>query len=524
MGAFHSRRKWRQSRRRRRVNLFPFLIFLGIIALFIWAVYHFFAVLFSHTRAEALSAEIKILKGRAEFSLAESSEWTPAYSEQRFFTGDSLRTKANSKIVVEITGGNTLFLGENAELNFEQLEQSSPEEKEIAIKLLQGDLWSRVPDDQLAHEEKTNFEVFTDRIILKIKGTIFALSAGAEEDIVRLIRGSIDAQVPGEEKDRPTISIGVGQKLVVNSPNLQKIKNGMEVLEILDSDFIESEWHIKNLEQFYPQEAAQIRRRIELSAASNVPKTTEENTESQEAPPTPAGAGILEAPQILSPQNGATISKDEEIVKIEGTAPSDATQIVVNGFTLTKYQPGDRKWSYFAAKKFGTLVPGENTFSAHAVARDGRASAKARLTIIYEGSGMTPSKKSTTPPPPTSTAVKTKSDKTSTGAKTAREFSAPRITKPAVLSKGGVYETSADVVTMMGEVDPTTNMIKVNGYKLKKYRAGDTEFAYIASSRYGKRSNLKEGENNYEIIAYGPYGKQASTKVKVFYTPVKVSQ
>ncbi len=511
---FRFLRRRRRSRygRKPQKRFLPLVIGVGIIFFILWGGGKLISGLFSDGRSESIVAEVEILDGKAEFSLAENENWTAAYSGQKFFTEDSIRTGSKSQAVLEITGGNTIFLDENSEVEFVELEQKSANKKNILLKLNKGKLWAKVSDDDFNNDSKSRFEIETPRFVLHVRGTVFAVSSGSSQDTVRLVRGNVDVDVKENDNIVKNLKVGVGQKLIVSNETLKKIKSSMDVLEIIDSEFIESEWHIQNLAKFYPQEAAQIRRRIELSAAGEEKK--KEETEKKE--------GEIDAPEILEPADAARISGNVDTVKIEGTAPPEAAQIVVNGFTLTKFQPGDRKWTYFAAKKFGTLLPGENTFSVYAVSRDGKKSNETKVVIFYEGADAAAPTESTpapiTPPAPTPTAPPATPQPTSSP-----DFKAPAVTKPAILGSGEIYETSADVVTISGTVDPKTNMVKVNGYQLKKFKAGDTEFTYIASARYGVRSNLKEGENNYEIMAFGPDGKISSTVVKVIYTPVKIN-
>jgi len=493
------RRKYRSAGRRK--NWLPLLVFCAIIGLFLWAIVHFISILLVSHQSNSLSAEIQILKGNAEFTLEENQNWTPAYSEQKFFAGDSVRTKTNTRISLKITGGDIIFLDQNTELKFSQLEQKASNRKNIVLKLKQGQLWAKISDDNLIKESKSSFEIQTNRLNLHIRGTIFALSTEPKEDTIRLIRGNVDVDVL-DNKEVENVKVGVGQKLTISKDTFNKLKKGEEVLKIIDSDFIESEWHIQNLGKFYPQEAAQIRRKIEISASQKIKQSEENKMEASDDRLTP--------PEILSPKNEAHIPSDTEVVKIEGTAPPEATQIVVNGFTLTKFQPGDRKWSYFAAKKFGTLVPGENSFSVYAISRDGKKSEAASVIVFYDGEE--PLQKTPESIPSKKAPSNIDIDK----------FVAPTIIGPAIIANEGVYETSSDVVTITGTVDPKTNTVKVNGYKLKKFQPGDTEFTYIASSRYGSRSNLKEGNNKYEILALGPDGKSAATVVRIIYTPVEV--
>ncbi len=101
------------------------------------------------------------------------------------------------------------------------------------------------------------------------------------------------------------------------------------------------------------------------------------------------------------------------------------------------------------------------------------------------------------------------------------DFSAPVILKPTVLSHDEPYQTSAPVVTISGLVDPKTNAVEINGFRLKKFTPGQTEFQYIANANYG---NLKTGENTFKITAFGPDGKTAETEIKIHYSPILLSE
>ncbi len=292
----------------------------------------------------------------------------------------------------------------------------------------------------------------------------------------------------------------------------------MDVLEIIDNDFIKSEWHLKNLEQFFQTEASEIRRQIEIDTQKKEALKKAEALASGEDGDDLETSDEMESPKFLSPAEGERIPAEKESIQVEGIAPEKAVQIIVNGYTLTKFEPGDRKWTYFAAKKFGTLIEGENLFSVVAVSREGKKSQPAVLKIFYDGTTtITPnttedSTPDATPPEPTSSI---------------NNFIAPEIVNPIVADPTAPYQTSAAVVTIKGLVDAKTNSVLVtnmsidpdNHFKLAKFKAGDTEFSYIANANYG---NMKKGENIFAIQAIGPDGKSATTNVKIFYTPLDV--
>jgi len=486
------RRKQSALRRRRRKNYIPLITFLIAVIFVLWLGVRFFSLLFSDVRSESTSAEIQILKGRAEFTLAESETWTPTYSEQKFLEGDSLRTGPASRISLEFLGGNMVFLDENSELFLKKLEEKNSGKKYVTLTLRSGRKWARVLDDTFNAESNSRFEVETSRIRVHVRGTIFDLSTNSIQDSLQLIKGNVDADILGAEKNT-NIKVGVGQKLVISPASLEQMRAGEDVLGIIDAEFIESEWHLGNLERFFPQESAQIRRRIEITAPV-----------AQGTTPTLPVSSDLEPPRILTPVDGAHIPAHQDALRIEGTAPLEASQIIVNGYTLTRFQAGDRKWAYFAATKFGTLVGGENKFSAIAVARDGSRSLPTEITVFYEGNTQ-------------ENLEPIENSETATG----DEFKAPVVTRPAVIVAGEPYQTSSEVVTITGIVDPRTNTVEVNGFRLQKFQPGQTEFSYIANAQY---DNMKAGENVYEIVALGPDGKRAVTSIRIVYTPINVGE
>jgi len=479
-------------RRRHRRNFIPLITFLVAFGLLMWLGGRFLTYLFSNERTEAASVEIMVHKGRAEFSFPDSETWTPAYSEQKFLEGDSIRTGGNSRVSLEFLGGNVIFMDSNSEIFLEELEEKSSGKKIVRIKLITGRIWSRISDDDFNSESNSKFEVETNRVLLHVRGTVFDLASNNTQDVIRLIKGSTDVDVflDEENKDSKNVKMGVGQKLVISPANIIRLKNEEDILEILDTGFIESEWHLQNLEGFFPQEVTQIRRRIEIT----VPKIEKSNLETTTE---------LEAPKILSPQNGAVIPAQQDTLQVEGTAPLSAVQIIVNGYTLTRFQPGDRKWAYFASKKFGTLVAGENNYSVVAVTRDGKKSVPAEITVLYEGE----------------TDIGTNAEPTIES--TISEFKAPVITRPAMASFDDPYQTSSSTVTVSGIVDPKTNAVEINGFRLKKFQPGNTEFTYFASADV-PNPNFVKGENIYDVIAFGPDGKTSSTKIKIVYTPLVI--
>lgn len=501
----YSRRSYRSRSRsrlrsRKSRNRLPALIVIVLgVALLLGVLFWAARSLFSSVTTENASAEIQVYAGRTEFKLKDSDVWTLASTDQKFFEGEALRTGSNARSALSIFDTNTVFLGPETEVLINTIEEKSSGRKTVELQLLRGQIWAKVDANLFGVESKSTFAVESSRTRAIITGTVFNFSTSEVQDTLRVVKGQVQAALKDGD-DTYQVDVKLGQKLVINDEVLASVAQGQEVLDVLDPEFTESEWHLTNLEIFFPQEAADIRRRIEVTAP---PESVPAENPVEGLPE----ASDIEAPTITTPTANEAIPAAEDILKIEGTAPLEANQIVVNDFTLTRFQPGDRKWVYFAAKKYGTLLSGENTYTVYAVTRDGKKSAPASVTITYEGSDAPVTAATPTTPNPVETAV------------AAQAFPAPVITSPPALANDSSnYETSSAVVTIAGEVSPLTNAVEVNGFRLRRFNPGDTSFQYIANANY---DNMQEGENTYVITAFGPDGKKASTTVKVFYRPVQ---
>ena len=101
----------------------------------------------------------------------------------------------------------------------------------------------------------------------------------------------------------------------------------------------------------------------------------------------------LTAP-VVKTFNGSTSSTVETgIVQVSGSIKG-AEKLVVNGYALSKFKPGDTTWNYFATETAGNLKPGVNTYQVYGVDENGNKSAVVQFTITNN--------KKPTPPSPVS--------------------------------------------------------------------------------------------------------------------------
>lgn len=78
--------------------------------------------------------------------------------------------------------------------------------------------------------------------------------------------------------------------------------------------------------------------------------------------------------------------------------------------------------------------------------------------------------------------------------------------KLAVTSLNGAFlETSSNKNIIEGSVSKETHSIKINDYSLKNFIAGQTDWAYTASTNFG---TLKSGWNDYVVKTYDKKGDE----------------
>ncbi len=479
--SFSSNRRPQTSRYgRRRPNnkksLFPLIIFIGIVSLILWGI----VSLFSGDEMMDANAKLEVRQGVVEFAFEGEDMWTRANDGQQFLSGDRVRCTGNCEATLNILdGGSVIALAPMTEVELIKLEQWSGGDKIAEIQLKEGELWASVAADEFDNAD-SRFVIKAQHALVDATGSVFDLVSNKEMDHVRVLRGEVEMHAVDSYSSKKAINLTGGQEIQFDTSTTELYDNeeGSKAIESLNASFERSEWNLKNLALFRPQEAASIRHRIELEAT---PVEME------------ADKNGIDSPTILIPANGAVIPATRNAITIEGTAPADTYHIMVNGYTLTQYNSGDRKWSYFAGTKLGTLIPGENTYKVVASSRDGRISQPVELKIVYEG--KLPSQQAPIEP-----------------VAEVSNFPVPVITSPALADATQAYKTNNPVLRLSGIVDAQTVAVEVNDYRLKEYKAGSTTWRYTANEA---GSNFKYGDNTFTVVAIGPDDKRSSASIRV---------
>lgn len=90
----------------------------------------------------------------------------------------------------------------------------------------------------------------------------------------------------------------------------------------------------------------------------------------------------LTAPKVLSFNGASSNEVATGVVKVVGKVEG-AEKVVVSGYELSQFQPGDTSWTYYANEDGGNLKEGTNEYQVYAVDPDGNKSAVTDFSIIY---------------------------------------------------------------------------------------------------------------------------------------------
>lgn len=467
---------------------FPFfaLILVGLIVVLIFQIVAYFQT--KRLKALENKAAVHVVTGKAEMKIWGVSQWTGAFDESLLHEGDAIRTAPGSRVILTFLNGSVIRLNSETEIEITDL-KSRDGEDEAALKLLRGEIW-------LKHTEKDTvraaFTIVTDHLDVHSLGTIFAVSNRKKQE-VRVLEGKVEVAINVAESEgevsqtrkAETLEVAMGQEVSVDRDELARLKNRQPVnlLALLSDEFRNSEWYTWN-------------RREDASAGSgiSVAEAVKQKEVSQIVEPalvlvvgtsSPNDiTGPLAPPVLLDPQEPRKIIRSGSFV-LKGTVSPFTEKIEVTSYTkgkaepylLKKYKARSLHWSYAVSTEYGNLIPGENRFTIMAIRRDGKRSEPLEVTLLYER----PKEPSDLSPPELIT-----------------------LNGEKILS-GTEYETSEEVVEMVGTVGKGIVKVVVNDFPLTRYIPESLEWRYFAKTAYG---NLKEGKNEYQVYGVDFDGKR----------------
>jgi hypothetical protein len=131
--------------------------------------------------------------GDVEARKSGTDEWAQVVLKQPLFSGDAVRTAAESRLEIKVDDDSVVRIGENSEL-----EISKPSLMNLAgggetqAKLKKGKIWSNV---KKMAEDQRRMTVSTPTVVAAIRGTVFRIDVPEDSlTVLRVYEGSVEAR------------------------------------------------------------------------------------------------------------------------------------------------------------------------------------------------------------------------------------------------------------------------------------------------------------------------------------------
>lgn len=394
--------------------IMPFLIIIcvGVIIVLLYNLFKAFFV--SEPSGDAY---MHIDSGSVQIMTWGTDDFFNLTSDALIMKGDEIRTSADAKVIIEFFDGTLMRLNGSTDVVLNEInnEKDSPS---INILLVDGKLWFNKLYKDTAD---TYIEVkMTNTVVKSSTGNIFELENGFEE-IVRIFHGDeigVDILTEDGKKVVENEKIGVGQEIVFTDKVFETYwqYQSPSVLSALSDEFKQTPWYLWNTEEDkaptefsksailgtgeefveskpeiineVPKDESKVEEmKPEVVETTPVEGVTEEKSE--EEVETPVDLGPLTVPTISSVSGGTQVDANgfyfitSNLATLTGGV-SGAEKVVVNGYTLQKFIPGDLTWTYYANADYGLMQAGENTYEIYALAPDGTKSESIFVKVLYQ--------------------------------------------------------------------------------------------------------------------------------------------
>ncbi|MBI4232084.1 hypothetical protein HY605_02530 [Candidatus Peregrinibacteria bacterium] len=401
----------------------PFFILIcaGVIVVLFW---NLKKAIFDSPSTEA--AYMHLVSGNVEMKAWGTDDFFDRSTDGVIMTGDEIKTSADARLIVEFFDGTIMRVGGSTDIEFSNINQDS-ENPSIDLILRNGRLWF---NQIFKSTDATEVRIISGEVVVNSgAASVFEL----ENDVVQTLRvisvfdneGAIlDVTVEGDDETVvESENVGIGQELAISAAVLDKYwaHQSPSVLSGIDDDFKNSAWYKWNIkEDAKPTEfkkesgagsAGLIKVSPELVESPEEavgPDDTEpiedvDDSGVEDLSPDDADAepdevtedvdsaenlGDLAAPEIATVSGGTQTDENGfyhvsgNVATISGSV-SGASKVVVNGYTLSKFKPGDTTWTYFANADFNLMKEGENLYEVVAYDANSKASQKLVVKVYY---------------------------------------------------------------------------------------------------------------------------------------------
>ncbi len=138
-------------------------------------------------------AKVSFYMGEIGFRKADSQEWTGIALQQPLFTGDAVRTGAESRLEVKMGDGGVLVrIDENTELEISSRSLQEWKGPGTKAKLKRGRLWSNV---QRLAADRENLTIETPTVLAAVRGTVFRFDIpDSITTMLRVYKGEVEVR------------------------------------------------------------------------------------------------------------------------------------------------------------------------------------------------------------------------------------------------------------------------------------------------------------------------------------------
>ncbi len=395
----------------------PFLILICIGVIIILA-FNLWRALIAPVVKEA--AYMHMVNGSVQLKVWGTDHYFDLDSDTLIMQGDTLKTAGGSHVIVEFFDGTIMRVDGGSELVFTSIDDET-KVPEIMVSLERGSLWfNRIyngtsdtditvdMDDIVVHAELSSvFMLDFDEYRSVAVASVFDNGEGVLVDVMSEDKSNV---VESEK-------VGVAQQILFTSDVLAKYREFQSptVLGGISDDFKSSKWYVWNLAE--DRSPTVINRKIggtenvglipvesevilpdsvdvevddHLEPEIDVDEEVEvlEEVKSIEEEEVLVDLGELTAPSVTS-VSGVTELNENGFYFVNSNPAtlvgsiSGAAKVVVNGYTLSKFKPGDSKWTYYANADYGLLSEGENFYEVYALDANGIKSEVVTVPVLF---------------------------------------------------------------------------------------------------------------------------------------------
>lgn len=403
--------------------LLPFMIIISIGIILVLG-FSLIRALFAGEDTKA--AYMHLVSGSAQMKAWGTESFFDLSSDSLIMQGDEIMTSADSKVIVEFFDGTIMRVDGGGDVVFEEMNEGS-DSSQFQVQLLDGKVWF----NKLYKDTSSNIVIkLVDVSVSSGAASIFEVESG-EDQAVRTVsvfeEGGLEVDILAKDGGKVIESetVGVGQEIIFTKEVLDSYfaYKSPTVLSGISDDFKITEWYIWNIsEDKSPAlfDKTGFGESFDLVKVEPVGVTDDGGAGSaDDEADEPVGAAVKDAaalgegagegddvaisasvgkvttPKITSVAGKTSVNADGfyevtgHLATLTGQI-SGADKVVVNGYTLQKFKPGDSTWTYFANADYGLMKAGENIYEVYALDAAGGKSEKLTVKVFYNPPAVTP--------------------------------------------------------------------------------------------------------------------------------------